>query len=314
MNCKQVTNLLSQYMDGDLSPRDASQVQAHILACRCCADALEKLTKAVETLDAMRRDEPEVDLYNAFRSRLAQSSRKRRPAIALPAIRRWAVAGMALMLILGGSLIGSWLKRPQVLYVSHARSAGYSAYSSIAIAADMAQNRWDVDAPLVADTRLQARIDVRARGEMLGKVLSVISDRSGVEIGAAPDVASQRVYLRLDDVQIAEALAKIRRLLDLDWKVTGTGSGRSYQLICTEHVRRMSSAVAEAQAFSQAEETLRRIKQAIELRDPGLIEKLPFNGAYSVSSDIRKLRTDPTTRSILSPLRISSSTTRSSRH
>lgn len=288
MNCKQVANLLSQYMEGDLSPRDASQVQAHILACRSCADALERLTKAVETLDAMPKEEPEVDLYNAFRSRLAQSSRKRRPTLALPPIRRWAVAGIALMLILGGSLIGSWYQHSRTLYVSPMRGQSILD-SSVAIAADASMRRQEADKPLFADQRLSGRIDVTARGENLKKVIGTIADRCGVQITVSPEIERQRVYLRLGNMPAAQVLSEVRRLFDLDWVI----SDGKYELVCSRRVSEMSSAVADAQAWAQAEQTLRDVMAAIKLRSSGPIAKSPLSGWNSLADEIDALGKDP---------------------
>ena len=287
MNCKQATNLLSQYMEGDLSPRDASRVQAHILACRSCADALEKLTKAVETLEAMPKDEPEVDLYNAFRSRLERSTKKHRPAFVLP--RRWAVAGIALVLVLGGSLLGSWYQHSRTLYVSSPRSGQSILDSSVAIAADASLRREGADKLLFADPRLSGRIDVTARGENLKKVIGTIAQKCGVKITVSPEIERQRVYLRLGNMPAAQVLSEIRRLFDLDWVVS---DGR-YELICSQQVREMSAAVAGAQAWAQAEQTLRDINAAIDARSPGPIEKRIVHGWNGLGHELEQLARDP---------------------
>lgn len=287
MNCKQVTNLLSQYMEGDLSPRDASRVQAHILACRSCADALEKLTKAVETMEAMPKDEPEVDLYNAFRSRLERGSRKRRPIFVLP--RRWAVAGMALVLVLGGSLIGSWYQHSRTLYVSNPRHGQSILDSSVAIAADASLRRQGADKVLFADPRLSSKIDVTARGENLKRVIGTIADKCGVRITVSPEIERQRVYLRLGNMPAAQVLSEIRRLFDLDWVIS---EGR-YELICSRQVREMSTAVAEAQAWAEAEQTLRDIKAAIDMRSSGPLANDPLTGWNGLAREIDELGKDP---------------------
>lgn len=287
MNCKQVANLLSQYMEGDLSPRDASRVQGHILACRACADALERLTTAVEALETMPRDEPEVDLYNAFRSRLARKGRKRRPILILP--RRWAVAGMAMALLLGGSLIGSWYQHSRTLYVSSPRSGQSILDSSVAIAADASLRRQGGDKLLFADPRLSGRIDVTARGENLKRVIGTIAGKCGVEITVAPEIERQRVYLRLGNMPAAQVLSEIRRLFDLVWVVS---DGR-YELVCSGQVREMAAAVADAQAWAEAEETLRDIKTAIDTRSPGPIETRVVHGWNGLGHELEQLARDP---------------------
>lgn len=289
MNCKQVTNLLSQYMEGDLSPRDASQVQSHILACRSCADALEKLTKAIETLESMPKDEPQVDLYNAFRSRLERSSKKRRPTFVLPPMRRWAVAGLALVLLFGGSLIGGWYQHSRTLYVSSPRSGQSILDSSVAIAADASLRRQEADKLLFADPRLSGRIDVTARGENLRKVIGTIADRCGVPITVSTEIERQRVYLRLGNMPAAQALSEIRRLFDLDWLVSDGG----YELICSRQVSEMSAAVAEAQAWAQAEQTLRNLKSAIDMRSSGPLAGDPLTGWNGLANEIDALGKDP---------------------
>lgn len=293
MNCKKANKNLSQYIDGDLSPRQASEIQSHILSCRSCAEALDKLTKAVNVLESLPQEENGIDLYPAFQRRLAVQ----RGGIDLhiPALmpRRWAAAGIVVVLLLCGSLIGSALKGNRTLYVSNPRPEYSSIYSSVAIAAEQTQNRPGVDSTLLADSRLSDHISIRAKGETLERVLGTLSKNSKVKISISPDLAIQKIYLRFDDAPISTVMSEIRKLSDSDWVVTENPSGRTYELVCSGQVKKMAAAVAEAQAMRQAEDILRKIKQAIDEKNPELIEQYSIGSFQGLAAQIQKLRENP---------------------
>lgn len=48
MNCEKYQNLLSDLIDGSLTPRDCEELEAHLSACGDCADARSDLHKIVE--------------------------------------------------------------------------------------------------------------------------------------------------------------------------------------------------------------------------------------------------------------------------
>jgi predicted anti-sigma-YlaC factor YlaD len=48
MNCEKYQNLLSDLIDGSLTPRDCDELEAHLQACATCADARADLSSIVE--------------------------------------------------------------------------------------------------------------------------------------------------------------------------------------------------------------------------------------------------------------------------
>lgn len=62
MRHERVTALLSDYLDGSLTPRDASRVEAHLLGCPRCHQALGELQRTIDLLRGLRGsvEAPEV--------------------------------------------------------------------------------------------------------------------------------------------------------------------------------------------------------------------------------------------------------------
>jgi anti-sigma factor RsiW len=67
MRCERIQDLLSPYLDGDLSPNERSEVEAHLAACPDCSALLVLLRSAVESFAAF----PEVELSNDLKAKLA---------------------------------------------------------------------------------------------------------------------------------------------------------------------------------------------------------------------------------------------------
>ena len=47
MNCDQVREKLSEYLDGELAPSERSELASHIERCPSCASELETIEKTV---------------------------------------------------------------------------------------------------------------------------------------------------------------------------------------------------------------------------------------------------------------------------
>jgi hypothetical protein len=72
MNCKQCTENLTAFFDGELSPSNSGQVQSHIDICASCADELRSLKEAADFIDSRRRElEPRPESWNLIRARLS---------------------------------------------------------------------------------------------------------------------------------------------------------------------------------------------------------------------------------------------------
>ncbi|MFQ5340088.1 MAG: anti-sigma factor family protein [Anaerolineae bacterium] len=95
------TELLSAYIDGEVTPDEATRVEQHLPTCRHCADELESLRWTVNLL----REVPPIPVPRSFAVRLAdlepEPARRRRP---LPNWLlnglQWATAATAALMML----------------------------------------------------------------------------------------------------------------------------------------------------------------------------------------------------------------------
>jgi hypothetical protein len=62
MACEKIQDLLSPYLDGELTPEEKASVEAHLSSCRECAELLSLLRVATESLAAFPEVEPGPDL------------------------------------------------------------------------------------------------------------------------------------------------------------------------------------------------------------------------------------------------------------
>jgi len=58
MNCQRIEELLSAYLEGDLSPEDKREVEAHLEACSSCSELLSALRETQEALAGFPELEP----------------------------------------------------------------------------------------------------------------------------------------------------------------------------------------------------------------------------------------------------------------
>lgn len=104
MNCNDVLERLSPYLDGELSPFEQAQVDAHLRKCAACAEELALLRQTV----ALLRDLEEVEVPAGFRADLRARLAVLPPPIArapkapaLPLWRRWGLASAAAAAVAG---------------------------------------------------------------------------------------------------------------------------------------------------------------------------------------------------------------------
>jgi len=62
MVCEKIQDLLSPYLDGELTPEAKAEVDAHLSSCRECAELLSLLRMATDSLTAFPDVEPSPDL------------------------------------------------------------------------------------------------------------------------------------------------------------------------------------------------------------------------------------------------------------
>jgi anti-sigma factor RsiW len=102
---------LSEYIDGELTPDERAQLEAHLVTCAGCAGTLEELRDVVLRAGALPPRPPDADLWPGIAPRLELSApvvpfrptRARRFAFTMPQL---VAAGLALMVMSGG---GVWV-------------------------------------------------------------------------------------------------------------------------------------------------------------------------------------------------------------
>lgn len=113
------TNRLSEYMDGELSPTEQRELEAHLVECRECVQTLAELRAVAERARALQDQPPARDLWTGIATRIRSDAastasvrsavtggrgwRARRFVLSVPQL---LAAGIALMLISAG---GVWL-------------------------------------------------------------------------------------------------------------------------------------------------------------------------------------------------------------
>lgn len=70
MRHDRIADRLSDYLDGTLSPRDVSRVEAHLLGCERCRRTLAELGRTVDLLRSLRDSEEAPDLAGTVMARI----------------------------------------------------------------------------------------------------------------------------------------------------------------------------------------------------------------------------------------------------
>ncbi len=72
-NCKQIFELLSDYLDLDLPPDACAEIEAHLAGCPPCVEFMESLRKTVELCRRYQPAELPVSLSQHLREQLRQT-------------------------------------------------------------------------------------------------------------------------------------------------------------------------------------------------------------------------------------------------
>ena len=71
LTCKQLVELVTDYLEGALSPADRARFDAHLAGCRGCRAHLEQMRRTIRTLGVLQEDsiapEARERLLRAFR-------------------------------------------------------------------------------------------------------------------------------------------------------------------------------------------------------------------------------------------------------
>lgn len=111
MNCQKASNLLSAYLDSELTPEERRLLRLHLLACTECADELHELEQIKVTLGKLSIvNVPAVLPWLRIHLAAAGSVEEPQPFVwQYPWFRR-TCAVAALLLLFG---LSSWLLSPQ---------------------------------------------------------------------------------------------------------------------------------------------------------------------------------------------------------
>ncbi|HWI63366.1 MAG TPA: zf-HC2 domain-containing protein, partial [Symbiobacteriaceae bacterium] len=102
MNCDGVSNLLSAYLDGELSPGELLRVEEHLRRCHACADEVDSLRQTIALVSSLEEVEVPANFGFQLHQRLVAvgppvAAVRRTPAA--PSwqrnVRRWAVPAAA---------------------------------------------------------------------------------------------------------------------------------------------------------------------------------------------------------------------------
>ena len=74
MGCERIEELLSPYLENELTRDQKQTVEAHIQTCRSCADLLALMSEAKESLSAF----PELDVRETLKEKLYDLPQKKR--------------------------------------------------------------------------------------------------------------------------------------------------------------------------------------------------------------------------------------------
>jgi anti-sigma factor RsiW len=70
IDCETLRQVALALTDGETTPLNAEQVQAHLAACPECRRAVEELRSVIRVLDAQSRREQAIDVWPRIQSRL----------------------------------------------------------------------------------------------------------------------------------------------------------------------------------------------------------------------------------------------------
>ncbi|MGE5554125.1 MAG: anti-sigma factor family protein [Betaproteobacteria bacterium] len=107
MNCERVRNLISAYLDRELSPEESRLVRAHLVNCAACHAELKEEAAVKEALGALASLEVPEDFVPSLMARLSceRVEDRWRPWICA---LRWGAVGAAAAVLLAWPLVRYW--------------------------------------------------------------------------------------------------------------------------------------------------------------------------------------------------------------
>ena len=72
LTCKELTEVLTDYLEGTMPPEDRARFDAHLAICEGCATYVEQMRQVIRTVHELRPDDVEAtapdELLEAFRA------------------------------------------------------------------------------------------------------------------------------------------------------------------------------------------------------------------------------------------------------
>ena len=115
MKCKKIGILISAAMDGEITEREALELEAHLAHCRECRRERDSLSAVRKTLAAWETPEPAESLANSFAARLRreQDARARGARVLIfPRLGSFGWASAAAVALLAAAYVGT-LRAPE---------------------------------------------------------------------------------------------------------------------------------------------------------------------------------------------------------
>ena len=98
MDCKQCTEDITAFLDGELSAAESELVRSHLSICASCAEELRSLREAADFIESHKRElEPRAGSWNLVRARISTADSPSLLRFFAP--NRWRVALASLVLI-----------------------------------------------------------------------------------------------------------------------------------------------------------------------------------------------------------------------
>jgi anti-sigma factor RsiW len=77
LTCRELVELVTDYLDGSLSRGDRARFDAHIAGCTHCRDYLEQFRQTIELTGTLREEDVAPELRDALLAEFAQWKRQR---------------------------------------------------------------------------------------------------------------------------------------------------------------------------------------------------------------------------------------------
>lgn len=89
LDCKKIQAVLSEYIDGTLTPTEAQAAKQHLASCAVCAKIVEELTQTSRLLAFLPRNEPSDRFQAQLAARLANQRLRPRPTTPAERLSAW---------------------------------------------------------------------------------------------------------------------------------------------------------------------------------------------------------------------------------